>query len=109
MKELQEIRSFATEESVTVFWRKPDFEAGAYELWRDGALVGSTRKTHFTFEGLEPEMEYRLEIKCREAGAALTCVTGAKRRRIDVTGKPGAGAAVRRFRCNTAKTLLWSG
>lgn len=88
MKELQEIRSFATEDSVTVFWRKPDYETGSYELWRDGVLAGSSRTTHFTFEGLEPETEYRLEIRCREAEAALTCVTGAKRRRIDVTKAP---------------------
>lgn len=88
MKELQEIRSFTTEDSVTVFWRKPDYETGNYEFWRDGALVGSSRMTHFTFEGLEPETEYRLEIKCREAEAVLTCVTGARRRRIDVAKAP---------------------
>ncbi|MGN0169071.1 MAG: glycosyl hydrolase family 28 protein [Acetatifactor sp.] len=88
MKELQEIRSFVTEESITVFWRKPDYETGVYEFLINDSPVGTSEMTHFTFEGLEPGTEYRLEIHCMEAKAELICTTKTAVRRIDVTLEP---------------------
>lgn len=88
MNKLREVRYFVTEESVTVFWRKPEEETGAYELLLDGQVTGRTEKTHYTFENLAPDTVYRLEIRSREVCAELSCRTGKRRRRIDVTKEP---------------------
>lgn len=88
MRELQEVRCFVTEESATVFWRKPDYEAGLYEFLVDGKSVGTSEMTHYTFGGLEAGRKYRLEIRCKESSAVLDCKTGDVRRRIDVTKAP---------------------
>lgn len=88
MKELREVRYFVTEESVTVFWRKPEDEVEEYELLLDGQVTGRTRMTHYTFEKLEPDTVYRLEIRSHVTCAGLSCRTGKRRRRIDVTKAP---------------------
>lgn len=88
MHTLQEIRYTVTEDSVTVFWRKPEYEAGQYTLSLDGNEAGHTKTTHYTFRGLKPATSYRIGITCAEAEAVLVCETGRERRRIDVTAKP---------------------
>ncbi len=88
MEKIQEVRYFVTEESVTVFWRKPEYEAGTYTLFRNGKQAGTSEMTHFTFEGLAPDTEYELEIKCNRASESLRCRTGKKLRRIDVSKAP---------------------
>jgi polygalacturonase len=88
MKELREMRTISTEDSLTIFWKKPDFEAGTYAFFLDGRSMGTSQTTHFTFAGLEADREYHVEIRFRQAVKALTCRTKKTRRRIDVTQAP---------------------
>lgn len=88
MGELQEIRYFMDEESVTLYWRKPDEDVGTYMMYLDGEKTGETEKTWYKFIGLETGREYRFGVKCRDAEAALTVSVPAARRRIDVTEAP---------------------
>ncbi len=88
MKELREMRTFATEDSFTIFWRKPDFEVGTYAFFLDGKSMGTSQTTHFTFAGLEADREYRVEIRYRQAVKSMTCRTKKARHRIDVTQAP---------------------
>ncbi len=92
MKELQEIRYFSDEDSVTLYWRKPAYEAGTYTLAMDGKKAGETLKTYYKFEGLEAGREYRFGISCAEAEAELTVSTKAARKRIDITQAPYGAA-----------------
>lgn len=52
-------------DELTLVWEKPaDRRPGfAYEILRDGALVGRTTKTHFTVASLEPETSYVFNVR----------------------------------------------
>lgn len=88
MRELRDVRYFADEETVTLYWRKPDYETGVYTLFLDGEKAGETEKTWYKFTGLEAGRKYRFRVSCREAERELDIFTGAARKRIDVTAAP---------------------
>lgn len=88
MKKLEEVRYFADEESVMLYWRKPVYEAGVYTLTLDGKKVGETEKTYYRFAGLEAGKEYQFGISCAESEITMAVFTGAARKRIDVTAAP---------------------
>lgn len=88
MKKLEEVRYFADEESVTLYWRKPAYEAGVYTMTLDGKKAGETEKTYYRFAGLEAGKEYQFGVYCAESEITLAITTGAARKHIDVTAAP---------------------
>jgi polygalacturonase len=57
-------------DAVTLLWDK--LEAGGdatYEVLRDDEIVGTTQKTHFTVNRLEPQHRYVFTIRARNTGA----------------------------------------
>ena len=88
MKRLEDIKYFATEDSITVYWRKPELDVGCYELFLDGISKGVTEKTFFKIRNVQPDTTYRLCIRCSAAETELMVASGKKRRRLDVTKAP---------------------
>ena len=73
-----------TDTSVTVWWEKAETAAGPYEMLLDGAAC-TTAATHFTWDGLQPDTEYTIEV----AGVGAAKVrTRRPIRRLDVTQAP---------------------
>ena len=64
MKNFPEIKTRRTEDSITIYWEKPEFAGNCqYEAFLDGKKSGSTDKTHYTFEGLTADREYEIEVR----------------------------------------------
>ena len=65
-----------------------------YRVFFDGKEAGTTEKTHWEFEGLEPQtthtvaVETYLDTALYGTVAELTVTTAARRRRLDVTAAP---------------------
>lgn len=80
-----------TDTTITLFWDKPA-AAGAVETYtvlRNDAAVGTTVKTHFTLEHLQPETEYVLFVQWRGGGIGeLTVRTTPTKQKLDVTAAP---------------------
>lgn len=80
-----------TDTTITLFWDKPA-AAGAVETYtvlRNDAAVGTTVKTHFTLEHLQPETEYVLFVQWRGGGIGeLTVRTTPVKHRLNVTAAP---------------------
>ena len=87
---MTEIKFFATSESVTLFWDKPEEmrRGDTFEIFLDGALVGETGKTHFTIGELDSDKEYSVKVSSVFGNAALTVKTAKKRNKVDVTTAP---------------------
>ena len=94
------IQSLITEESVTLYWDKPVAfpRQGYYKIILDGKPVGSTKKTHYTIDGLEADTAYEVEIQLLEKDGTggdtgvhremIELRTGKKKVRIDITQSP---------------------
>ena len=94
------IQSLITEESVTLYWDKPEAfpRQGYYKIILDGKPVGSTKKTHYTIDGLEADTAYEVEIQLLEKDGTggdtgvhremIELRTGKKKVRIDITQSP---------------------
>lgn len=82
------------EDSIIVYWDRIQLkEKECYQLVLNDEIVGSTKKTHYTFEDLTPSTEYTIKViienidESKEVG--LLCVkTQAQKRRIDITQAP---------------------
>ncbi len=63
-----------TETSVTLFWDPPsDDDRGlAYEVYRDGAHVGTADKTFHTVTGLSPATTYVFTVRTRDSRGNLS-------------------------------------
>ena len=88
MKKLEEVKYFITEDSIVLYWRKPCYETGYYEILLDGNVQGKTEQTFYKIEDLCPDTSYQVEIRCCCAEAVLQIVTGKRRKRLDVTKAP---------------------
>lgn len=91
------IQSIITSDSITIYWDKPGMlpKEYRYVVFVDGALTGTTEKTHFTIEKLEQEREYQIEVKLQEtkpsgeeASQTLLLRTGKRKVLRDVTKAP---------------------
>lgn len=80
-----------TDTTITLFWDKPA-AAGAVETYtvlRNDAAVGTTVKTYFALEHLQPETEYVLFVQWRGGGIGeLTVRTTPVKHRLNVTAAP---------------------
>ncbi len=91
-----EIHYYTDPDVIGIWWEKPDGadQIDGYELRLDGALFGVTKKTHFTFEDLESEREYTVQVTAKNAegmlvdDVALRIKTPAQRKTIVVTDAP---------------------
>ena len=84
-----------TDTALTVYWEKPErFLTGhRYILSVNGKKAGETDKTHYTFDGLEPERDYEIAIYWMENDTCIACErlavkTKRKKRRLDITAAP---------------------
>lgn len=81
----------ATDTALILFWDKPENACAAeeYTILLDGRPIGTTAKTHFTWEGLDPDTPYSAEVRWKDAPLGkLTVRTTPAKRRIDVTAAP---------------------
>ncbi len=83
-----DIHSFATEDSISLWWEKPEEHIDCYDLELNGAFAGTTSKTHFEFTGLEPDTDYSVSIRYSGECESASYRTGKMRVRIDVTLPP---------------------
>ncbi len=86
--QIKDVRSFCTEDSITVYWRKPDCGSAVYRIYLNGEPKGTTDKTYCIFENLVPEREYLIEIKWEDRKIRVRVHTEKKRKRLDVTKAP---------------------
>ncbi len=91
-----EIYYYADPDIISIWWDKPegaDLVAG-YEIRLDGEVAGVTQKTHFTFEDLESDREYTVQVTAKNAedllmdDVALRIHTPASKKSIDITQEP---------------------
>lgn len=80
-----------TAHHAVLYWDKPA-AAGAqaeYTVYLNNESAGTTDRTHFTLENLEPQTEYRVDVvfENQPVGACMLR-TGAERQRINVTEAP---------------------
>lgn len=96
MQQLKNTQTVITSDSITLFWDKPQEYAGSatYEIKMDGAVCGTTDKTHFTLEHLDGDREYRVEIGrhgadgTKTVSAPLLLRTEPEKERLDITKAP---------------------
>ena len=90
------IRHFVTEQSITLFWDKPEGipKEAVYRVLIDGKTAKETRKTHCTIESLKANQDYSVlvEVECegiiasrKECGIIHTTLI---KKRKDVTKMP---------------------
>lgn len=96
MKHLKNIKHIVTDNSITVYWKKPEWGNGYYEMFLNGICQGKTNKTYYSFEGLEAAVLYSISINWiaeKKNDASLTVAefnveTGPGKKRLDVTKAP---------------------
>lgn len=88
------IRSLATDESITLYWDKPDewLPGMEYYIFLDYKFYGTTNKTHYKISDLEPEKEYFIQIK-NEKGSTnifdeVRIKTEKRKILLDITKEP---------------------
>lgn len=97
-----ELHSLVTDSDITIWWDKEGVNVSEYEVSIDGN-TSKTAKTHYTWEDLEPDTEYHVEVKAlladsnivdtaNEENKAKTSIAKVRtlktKRRIDVTKAP---------------------
>ena len=93
------VEKIVFDDEITLWWRKEAFAfADGYRLYLDGAPVGETDKTHWSFEGLAAARPYVIRIEALHAGRVTatheeTVTTAEEKRVIDVTAAPYFAAA----------------
>ena len=94
---IEKIYSVTTEDSVTLYWEKPEGAADCeYRISCGEEQKGITDKTHITIDGLETETEYIFQVEAVDKGEKLSYLlpqscrvrTGKKKERLDVTKPP---------------------
>ena len=100
MQILENIRNIITDDSITLYWEKiAEIPTGcSYEILLNGKTVGTTDKTHYEVEGLQPRTVYELQVIGREnnradapvlfASKVMKLETGKAKKMIDVTLAP---------------------
>lgn len=79
------MHALTTDTAVTVWWEKAEKASEQYEILFNGAQCCTTAATHFTWEGLQPDTEYTVEV----AGVGAAKVrTRRQIHRLDVTQAP---------------------
>src|SRR5690606_554217 len=76
-----------------------DVRVAAYDVLRDGVVVGSTARTTYTDEDLDPETTYRYTVRARDAAGNLSPVSLAAEATTladDAGPEPGACTAAYR-------------
>lgn len=66
MGSVEKIQSLVTSDSITIYWEKRRGGKEEYRISVNGEHRGSTDKTHYKLEGLEPETEYRISVQTEE-------------------------------------------
>lgn len=101
MDNRKNLNYFTTEDSVTLYWDKPELASTTvrYQVYVDGRLVASPLKTHYTVEHLAPDKEYSISVtgawEADLAWAAFPTVqvrTLKKKYRIDISKAPYCAA-----------------
>lgn len=91
------VYTLPTSDSITTFWAKPDDSrtGDTYQVYLNGHLIGTTEKTHYTFEDLKPATNYELQIiRFRPEGeeepleGVINVTTDGEKEIIDVTKPP---------------------
>ena len=93
---LHDVNCISTSDSISLYWNKEEDipEDSLYGLFMDGNLVGTTKKTHYTFEHLKEACDYQVQVvidgpqSSRCFSEALTVRTLPKKNRIDITKPP---------------------
>ena len=106
---IEKIYSVTTEDSVTLYWEKPEGAADCeYRISCGEEQKGITDKTHITIDGLEAETEYIFQVEAADRDEKLPSLlpqssrvrmssllpqscrvrTGKKKERLDVTKPP---------------------
>ena len=95
MNQIKELHSFTTENSITLYWDKPEgLEGGVqYQVFLNRKQADTVDRTHCELEDLEPDTEYRLKVKTdSEKGRAVSdeimVKTGKKKVLLDITRGP---------------------
>ena len=90
------IRHFVTENSITLYWDKPNRvpKETVYRVLLDGKLVSETSKTHCTIENLNDNQEYYVQVEVAVDGIVTSsrdyggiCTFKKKKRKV-VTKPP---------------------
>ncbi|RHP33979.1 glycoside hydrolase family 28 protein [Lachnotalea sp. AF33-28] len=65
MQQTMIIHSFATSDSITLYWEKPDMlpAGGWYEVRLNGAEAAVCDRTHCTLNGLQAETSYTVQVR----------------------------------------------
>jgi len=90
------INYFVTENSITLYWDKPDELSGEYlfEVYLNGAKAGETHKTHYTARELEADRVYPVQVVLKgatcenETSNIVNITTGKVKRKINVAEAP---------------------
>jgi len=89
------LKSILFYDEITIWWDKNEFGrvADCFKLSLNGAEVGETGKTHYTFSKLDADKEYSIIIKAYACGKLISereysFKTKPQRRRVDVTLPP---------------------
>lgn len=82
------LNPLVTEDSISIWWEKPEAMEGEYRCYIDGKEAGHTGRTHFTYTGLAPDTAYTMEIRAEGIAGTATARTLRKKRWLDVTLPP---------------------
>lgn len=90
MRETENIRAAALEDSVTLFWDKKEPGACRYEIFAGEERIAEARQTYYVCGGLSPDTEYVFTVRNLLNGreGSVRARTAGKKRRIDVTAEP---------------------
>lgn len=89
-----EIKSRVTEDSIVIYWMKPERKVSGYKIYVNDVLAGETEKTHYECYHLQPQTEYRITVQPEAEKepefepVLLLCKTEAARKRLNVTEAP---------------------
>lgn len=61
-----EVHTLVADDLITVYWEKTadSSKEREYQIYVDGELHGTTKKTHYTVEGLQAQKNYQIKIMC---------------------------------------------
>lgn len=67
-----------TSKTITLLWDKPDQyqDISAYQVFKNGKFVGTSTKTNFTVDGLEPGKTYTFYIRAQDKAGKLSEASG---------------------------------
>ena len=91
---MMKIFTAATDNALTLWWEQPEASPAdaEYVVRLNGQEVQKTTRTHCTVEGLAPATACQAQVLCNgEAIGQAEAVTGAPRKRLDVTAYGAVG------------------